>query len=391
MILLALSDPAAAAKGVHFWIVKWSLLIGLLAWIVALLRRPLRERYEAAFVLDLLESAVREGRSVERVLLDVAGTGVSAPGARFHELCSWLRSGETLAGALRRSPHALPEPIQRMLIIGLERDLVPQVLPVCRRRLAEYDSRWRAASTIVAGSGTGAAFFAVPIVAILGIFVYPKFRQIAEDMAEGSPDIAPLFFSFNPEMFQPAFYGIAALVLVNLWLFTGIFPTRGFAPRIEWVIERFEFVKTWLPWRRLRARADLTSLIAEFLDTGMPEDLALACAGDAVGTRSARRRIETARARLRQGNPLADALEAIDDGGGFRWRIRNVVAGGSGFADALALWHRALEAKANFKEQAAVQIYTAFLISLTGLIIGTFAAGILQLLIGLMELAGPPW
>ena len=50
-----------------------------------------------------------------------------------------------------------------------------------------------------------------------------------------------------------------------------------------------------------------------------------------------------------------------------------------------------LEAKAMFKEQAAVLLYTTFLTIVTGSIIGLFVAGIFQMLTGLILAVGAPW
>lgn len=389
--MLANVDIETILGSILIWLVPAAIVIGTVGWIIALLRRPLRDRHDAEVLLDIIESSVREGRSIEHDLLDLADAQDQSLGSQFFMLCTWLRAGETLATAFRKTPGILPPPIRQMLIFGLEKQTLEQVIPVCRLRLTEADSKWRAALSVVAGSGAGAAFFAVPIVIIYSVFVFPKFEAIAADMAQGNQEIAPLFFAFNNYVVQDFALILAVLFFLNLWIFTGVVPAKGFFPRLEWMFDRIAFLLDWLPWNRLRRQRDLTSLIAIFLDAGIPEDQALAYAGTAVGDRVMQRHIETARKRLREGSSLPEALEVVEKRGGFRWRLRNLADQKSGFADSLAVWHRSLEAKATFKEQAAVQICTTGLILLTGLLIGSLAAGICQMLTGFIHLAAAPW
>jgi len=389
--MLANVDIETILGSILIWLIPAAIVIGTVAWIIALLRRPLRDRHDAEVLLDLIESAIGEGRSIERDLLDLADAQDQSLGSQFYMLCTWLRAGESLATAFRKTPGILPTPIRQMLIFGLEKQTLEQVIPVCRVRLTEADSKWRAALSVVAGSGAGAAFFAVPIVLIYSTFVYPKFEAIAADIARGNPLEAPIFFALNIHVLQNCTQILALLVFLNLWIFTGVVPAKGFFPRLEWMFDRVAFLLEWLPWNRLRRQRDLTSLIATFLDAGIPEDQALAYAGDAVGDRAMQRRIEIARQRLQEGTSLPEALEVVEKRGGFRWRLRNLADHKTGFADALAVWHRSLEAKATFKEQAAVQVCTTGLILLTGLLVGALAAGICQLLTGFIHLAAAPW
>lgn len=389
--MLANVDIETILGSILIWLIPAAIVIGTVAWIIALLRRPLRDRHDAEVLLDIIESAIREGRSVERDLLDLADASDPSLSSHYFMLCTWLRAGESFATALRKTPGILPTPIRQMLIFGLEKQTLEQVIPVCRVRLTEADSKWRAALSVVAGSGAGAAFFAVPIVLIYSTYVYPKFEAIAADMTGNNTLVAPIFFALNLHALRDCAYLLAALLFLNLWIFTGIVPAKGFFPRLEWMFDRVAFLLEWLPWNRLRRQRDLTSLIATFLDAGIPEDQALAYAGEAVGDRGIQRQIETARTRLKEGSSLPDALEVIEKRGGFRWRLQNLADRKTGFSEALAVWHRSLEAKASFKEQAAVQVCTTGLILLTGLLIGSLAAGICQLLTGFIHLAAAPW
>jgi len=355
--------------------------IGLTVWMVALLRRPLRERHEAEVILDLIDRAEREGRAVERDFVELAQQNDRALGSQFQILASWMGQGLPLAEALRRTPEALPEPIRLMLIHGLENNLLAQVLPACRLRLEEADSRWRTTMTVITGSGFGAALFSLPLMLYACLHVLPRIKEIAIDMWSDEIEAAqPIVAALDHDWALWCFSALYLLMLVNAGVFSGLSPARGMFPFSGLVRKALAGIRNRIPWIRLRLERDLSALMAAFLDAGLPAEQALVQAGEAVGDPALRRQALAAAARVREGRPLEEALACIRDDRQFRWHLRNAAHSRSGFAHALAVWHDALSARALFREQATSQITTAVLVMLTGALIATVSSSIFRFL-----------
>lgn len=355
--------------------------IGLAAWMIALLRRPLRERHEAEVILDLLERADREGRAVERDFVELARQNERALGPHFQSLASWMGQGRPLAEALRKTPEILPEPIRHMLIHGLENNLLAEVISPYRLRLEEAESRWRTTMTIVTSSGCGAAVFSLPMLLFAYFAVLPKIQAIAYDMWGNSVDkIQPILASMSNHWVIWCFVALYILMFVNACLFSGFSPARGMFPIGERLFRNLSALRNRAPWLRLRLERDLSALMTGFLDAGMPAEQALVQAGEAIDDPGMQRQANLAAAKVRAGKSLEQALSGIRDDQQFRWHIRNASRSKAGFAHALGVWHDALSAKAMFREQAAAQISTTVLVILTGSLIAIVCSSIFQFL-----------
>jgi type II secretory pathway component PulF len=93
---------------------------------------------------------------------------------------------------------------------------------------------------------------------------------------------------------------------------------------------------------------------------------------------------------LKQGMKLTEAVQAMDDAGEFRWRLTNAFHAHSGFLQALAGWHEALDAKAFQREQAAAHGITTALVLWSGFFVGTVVVSVFMFLVSIIN-AGVLW
>lgn len=375
-----------AFQTIFFWVVFAAIGSLVITWMVALMRRPLCIRNETEIILDLIESADREGKAIEREFVELAKQNDPALGPHFYLFTSWLGQGRPLVEAIRKTPTLMTEPIRHMLIHGLENDSLKQVLPCCRQRLEEADNRCRTTMGVLTGSGCGANLLVLPVMLLIWIFILPKFDAIISDMAGARySDLAPLFYYAKDGPLQVAFLFVYFLMFMNIWIFAGLAPARGMFPLLDAGLSHLASLRNRLPWLRLRLERDLSSLLAGFIDAGMPTETALAHAGQAVGDLRIQARAEAAGQRLSQGLQLDQALACVSPDRQFAWHLRNAGKSKSGFSESLRVWHDTLTARAAFKENAAAQISTASLIICSGVLVGYFCAAIFQFLSNLID------
>ena len=103
-------------------------------------RRPLRRQEDARFLLDLIESALQQGQSIEHHILSLAGSGDGSPGAQFHLLAAELEKGRGLIPALEKVPDLLLSspffgvPFLAATVRGCSGLVIPPALPKTVRR-----------------------------------------------------------------------------------------------------------------------------------------------------------------------------------------------------------------------------------------------------------------
>src|SRR5208282_1294452 len=130
---------------------------------------------------------------------------------------------------------------------------------------------------------------------------------------------------------------------------------------------------------------DFSTMLAILLDSGMPEPEAVALAADCTSNSVLRHRAARVVERLQQGQPLSEAIRAIDDSGEFGWRLKNAFQAGSGFFQALAGWQESLDARAFQEEQAAAQGISTALVFWSGLWVGTVAISFFVFLVSIID------
>jgi type II secretory pathway component PulF len=364
-----------------------TLVIVLLLWVFVTLRRPLRERHEAELLLDIIDDSLDDQTAVERRITQLAASEDSSLGGRFEHLADNLKEGQKLDEAIEEVPGVLPPEVKTMLLYGLRNNALGAVMGACRQRLQDSYAQCRAAMSVIAGGGMGVQIVAMFMILMIVVYVRPKFEAIMADMI--GPDvesIAPIFYALNPRVLMYGFGGTFCLGLGAIWMFAGVFPSAGIGELMSKTpLGRLGWFDRMFSWKRLRITRDYSSLLAAFLDIGMPEAEAVRRSADAVAHPYTNSRAKRILALMESGHGLLTAINGFDGCKEFQWRYRNAAQSGGNYGEALAGWHGSLEALAYYREQRSVEIVTAILIVLNGALIGLFAAGIFQFLGHLIE------
>jgi len=368
------------------------ILIGLLPvcgsvyLIYFLITLPMRRAERARMFLELLALGLKEGRSPEAAITDVASSRDPSLGARFHLLGAYLAQGLPLNQALAKVPRLVPPQIRAMLNTGERIGDVAKVLPACRALLKDSISQVRGALNYAILLTFAVTPFAIIVPVVLKIKVLPSFNAIFENMFGGARFPAFTRFVLTENSW---FVAIQVFMLCLVWALTVAYLG---GPRLHAWIERVfpkaaDFVLRVFPWRRKRLQRDFSAILALLLEAGIPEREAVSLSADSTANTVVKGRAEKVAALLDQGVNLPEAMRAMDDCGEFRWRVNNALRSRGGLVRALAGWHDALEAKAFQLEQSAAQISTALLVLLNGLIVGCIVIGLFLALIQLINRA----
>ena len=355
---------------------------GTLYLIHFLLTAPMRRAERARFFLDLIETALDRGQPVEEALISAAKSRDRVFGARFHLLTAVLSSGQKLADTLAFVPRLLPQQIVAMLKAGQQIGDLKKVLPACRQLLRDSVSETRSAVNYLVVLAFVVTPMSMFVFAMICVKVLPAMRQVAEGMNATPPVLLLMVWEHG---FLILF--VQGLVLLTLWFVAFIYAA---GPRALSWLPFLHQVYFRLPWRRKRMSRDFSVLLAVLLDARVPEAEAVQLAADCTGNRVFQRRAARVAENLKQGIKLTEAIQAMDDAGEFRWRLRNAAHATDGFRAALAGWHEALDAKAFQQEQAAAHGVTTALLLLNGLFVGTVVASVFGFLVSIIN-AGILW
>lgn len=346
---------------------------------------PLRRRERGRLFIDLLETPLAQGRSVEQSLVAIANSGDRSPGVRFHLLAAHLESGLRLGDALERVPRLLPPPVAAMLRVGEKVGDLRRVLPACREWFQEQPSGVQSAYHYMLVLLLVFSPIAAWILTLLMVFVAPKFLEVLVGMGAQPPAITVLFIGGARWLLRLQIVVTVALLIAAFFYVGGPRATGwlrlGRAPFLDWL--------AWqIPWKRKRMQRTFSATLAVLLDGGVPEAEAVKLAGDCTVNAIARRRAERISVALQQGTKLQDAVQVFDGHGEFRWRLTNACHAHDGFRRALAAWHESLDAKAFQEEEAAAHIITSGLVVLNGAFVALTATAVFGALIAILEVAG---
>jgi type II secretory pathway component PulF len=363
------------------WLGANGIVFGILYGTFLALGLPLHRQERARAFLQLLEMGLRQGQPPEQTVRSLSRAGTKELGRCLHEVASRLPEGTRLGDALAEVPAFLPANVRAMLKAGEEMGDIGKVLPAARQTLQQGISR-----TQINANNLIVLLFVSPVgpvlIWILSIWIFPKLREIARDMAPDMHFWSGAFFDWSV---------IMANVIVGLWLlFFVIGGIRGASTRwLGWLVPAASHIidrlNWWLPWRRRRMQRDFSVMLSLALDAGVPEAKAVRLAAESTANSLFIARAERAIEDLRQGLKLTEAVRWLDDAGEFRWRLRNAVQPHRGFFAALAGWHEALEAKAFQQEQTASQLITTGFVCLNGAMVSLVTVGVFHILLAIME------
>ena len=361
----------------------WALVLGggltLLHFLVSL---PMRRAERARALLDLMETSLRLGEPVEQALISISQSREQSLGVRFHLFVAWLENGLRLPEALAKVPRLLPPQIVAMLRAGERIGDLRKILPACRQLLADAVSETRSALNylvVITFVISPATMF---IFSVLAITVFPKLNEVAYGLGmDHSGGIHWLI------QHSTLFVGTQILFQVGMWLAA---ITYVIGPQAHAWLPGYDQLSWRLPWRRKRMQRDFSIMLATLLDAGMPEPEAVTLAADCTANRCFQDRAAIAVNNLSQGRSLAEAVQAMDDHGEFRWRLTNAAHSRSGFLTALAGWHDALNAKAFQQQQAAAHTISTALLLFNGAFVAAIVITVFAFLISIIN-AGCLW
>ena len=343
---------------------------------------PMQRRDRARFFLDLLETAIERGQSIEQAILSAAETRDRVMGVRFYMLAAHIEDGARLGEALEKVPTFLPPQVNAMLRAGEKLGDLKRVLPACREVLRIAPDTVRSTLHYMVAMLLVFAPIAVWLITCLMIFVVPKFKDVAGGM--------------GVKVWQPAlfvFHIVPQLVWFEIILFLVLFAVAVFYIGGPGLLRWFQFrsvpVVDWLawqiPWKRKKLLRAFSAMLAVLLDGGVSEAEAIRLAGESTANEICRRRARRVIAELERGVKLDDAIRKFDDSGEFHWRLTNAIHARGGFLDALRGWHEALDAKAFQQEEAATNVATSGLVIMNGLVVGLIAISMFGILIAVLK------
>jgi type II secretory pathway component PulF len=374
-----MSETASHVFVLIFTTALW--LIPLLALIYVtyyLLSLPLRRHERARLFLDLIESGLNHGQTIEQSILTAEGSRDKILGKQFQWLAGYLGHGLALSDALRNVPGIVPAQVALMLEAGAKSGELRRVLPAIRRSLADATAKLTGAQNhlmilwfVLNPIGPG-------ILILLSAVIIKRYGMIVEEIAEGH---MPLFYQFLVDhrwQIMAIQLSLATAIYVAAILYVG---GPRFVNWLGWPIKPiYEWISFHLSWRRQRMQRDFSAMLAILLDAGVAEHEAVRQAGECTVNAIFQSRCQEVERRIQSGTSLTKAMSALDETGEFRWRLTNATHGSGGFLFVLAGWHEALDAKAYQREQAAAQGITTALVLVNGLVVGLIAGGIFQMI-----------
>jgi len=347
-----------------------------------LLSLPMRRRDRALFFLDLLETVVKRGQSVEQAILSAAENHDRAIGVRFYMVAAHIEGGVGLGEALEKVPTFLPPQVNAMLRAGEKLGDLKKVLPACREVLRIAPDTVRATMHYMVAILLLFAPIAVWLISILMIFVVPKFKEVAAGSGAHIWPLSTFVFAITPQLvtFEAVlFFALAAVAAIYIG---GPGFVRWFqfcsVPVVDWIAWR-------VPWKQKKLLRAFSAMLAVLLDGGVPEAEAVRLAGESTANEICRSRAQRVIAALAQGVKLDEAVRKFDDSGEFHWRLTNATHARGGFLDALRGWHEALDAKAFQQEETATHALTSGLVIVNGLVVALIATAMFGILIAILK------
>ncbi len=383
--------PGGAVQLLDFWLLPVLIPVAAVAAAIYYINsRPLRRQEGARFLLDLIESAMQQGQSIEHHIISLANSRDASPGVRFHLLAAHLEKGHGLIPALEKVPELLPPQVLAMLKVGESLGDFSRVVPACRLLLRDGTSQTRALINYQVAFGLVLNPLMLFLLPIIFAVTLPVFKDVATGLKiepggvyHSLQVLMPILFVVQMALLLGC-YAFAVFVLGGTrfvsWLQAGISPLRDWG---DWLFLR-------VPWRRKRLQRDFSAMLALLLDAGVPEEEALRLAAFSTANHIFMQRAEQAAERLRQGARLTDAVQLLDDTGEFRWRLINGAHGPRGFFYALQGWQASLDAKAFQLEQAAAHALSTSLVLINAVTVALVATGVFQFIghLGISPLRG---
>jgi len=383
LLLVALAKFLAAS-------ISCLLLVGVIGGLIFLIHflftLPMRRAERARLFLDLLESALQRGQSVEAMILSIAQSRDQTLGVRFHLLAAHIEKGLRLVAALEKVPRFLPLQIAAMLRVGEKLGDLRRVLPACREILRDRPAAVRSAMHYMILVVLLFSPVFIFVVMMTAVTVIPRFKEVAAGMNVTLWPVTTFVFALVDSGWLIGFE-----IIISLLLFGAVLLYIGGPQLVRWFQFRGLPFADWIawriPWKQKRLQRTFSAMLAVLLDDGVPEAEAMRLAGDCTANEICRHRAQRVIGALQQGTKLDDAVRSFDSSGEFHWRLTNATHARGGFLSALQGWHEALDAKAFQQEEASAHALTSGLVILNGVLVALIATGMFGILIACVNAA----
>jgi type II secretory pathway component PulF len=355
---------------------------GFAALMHFLLSLPMQRRDRALFFLDLVETALDRGQSVEQAILSAAQTRDRTMGVRFYLLAAYIENGSLFGEALEKVPAFLPPQINAILQAGEKLGDIRKAMPACREILRAPPDTVRTTVQYMVAILMIFAPIATLMIWLISVCVIPRFEDVAAGMDVRLWPITIFVFEYSGLLMGYAMLVFSLLLIATLFYIGGpgfirFFKFRGF-PLVDWIAWR-------VPWKQKRLQRTFSAMLAVLLDGGVPEAEAVRLAGECTANVICRKRASRILAALQAGEKLNDALRIFDDSGEFHWRLTNAIHAQRGFFEALRGWHEALDVKAFQQEEATAHVVASGLVIMNGVLVGLIATAMFGIMIALLR------
>ncbi len=353
----------------------------LLHYVISL---PSQRRDRARFFLDILETAIDRGQTIEHAILSVAESRDRMMSVKFFILAAHIENGASFSEALEKVPTFLPPQLNAMLRAGINLGDLKKVLPACREVLRVSPDTVRSTLHYTVAMLLVFAPIAIWLITLLSLFVIPKFKDVAAGIGVQLPPLTLFVFALNDSNVLVTFESILFFTLLAVAVFY-----IGGSSVLRWFQFRSVPIVDWLawqiPWKRKKFLRAFSAMLAVLLDGGVPEAEAVRLAGESTANEICRRRAQRIVAALTRGVKLDEAVRAFDDNGEFHWRLTNAIHGRGGFLAALRSWHEALDAKAFQQEEVATHTATSGLVILNGIVVALITTAMFGILVAILK------
>lgn len=350
--------------------------------------KPMRQRESAQLFVDLLQTSLNCGKSPLHTITAASRTGDRDIDDRFHDVATELSLGASLTEAIERVPGWLPAPLAALIKVGEKTGRLKELLPAADQILRDNSGQNRKARDYNIFMAVAVLPFALSILSILKIYIFPKFEAIFIDMEVGPlppfmtwiSGANPGWISFNSLVF--------CMTVITILLCVGV-PRKAYGDDLFG--KSISFIQHRIPWRRRRMQRDFSALFAILLDARLPEAEAVSLAALASANGTFRDRANLVAAELSVGVSLPQAIQRLDSSGEFQWRLANATASGNRFQEALFAWQDELDAVAFRQEQTAAHLTSTFLVLWHGFLVGGIAISAFQCLVNIVNSEGLLW
>ncbi|HXF11211.1 MAG TPA: type II secretion system F family protein [Desulfuromonadaceae bacterium] len=347
-----------------------------------LLLLPMYRRDRALFFLDLLETVLQRGTSVEQAIVSAAENCDRSIGIRYFLVAAHIERGARLGEALEKVPTFLPPQVNAILRTGEKLGDLKKILPACREVLRVAPDTVRTTAHYMMAILLFFSPIAIWLICTLSVFVIPRFKEVAAGMAIAVWPLTAFVFEHTRWLIE--FELVIFLVLAFMTAiyvggpgFVRWFQFKGF-PVADWIAWR-------VPWKRKKLQRTFSAMLAVLLDSGVPETEAVRLSGECTANRIGQARAKGIARELQQGVKLDEAVRAFDESGEFHWRLTNAVHARGGFLAALRGWHESLDARAFRQQETATHVFSSGLVVLNGVVVGLIATSMFGIIITVLK------